>query len=138
MSEPLIVDAAPLISALLGGTADQIIATGHFKLYSTQYTLFEVAKHLPRLAVLLECSELLLFETFQRLPVEACQPSVYAAQELRAWELIGWRDERDVPLLALALTYQYPLWSDDRDFAGIAEIQLIKTADLVSRFSRQS
>ena len=47
--------------------------------------------------------------------------------------LIGARDERDVPLLALTLTYGYPLWSDDRDFEGIEQIQLIKTADLVSR-----
>ena len=84
MSQPLIVDANPLMSALLGGVADRIIATGRFKLYSTQHTLFEVAKHLPRLAELLECPELQLFEVFERLPVEACQPSDYADQEARA------------------------------------------------------
>jgi predicted nucleic acid-binding protein len=133
VSEPLIVDANPLMSALLGGRADQIIATGFFELYSTQYTLFEVAKHLPRLAELLQCPELQLFEAFERLPVEACQPSVYADQEDRATALIGARDERDVPLLALTLTYGFPLWSDDRDFEGIADIQLFKMAELLVR-----
>ena len=136
MSEPLIVDANPLVSALLGGRADQIIATGLFKLYSTQFTLFEVAKHLPRLALLLECPELQLFEAFARLPVESCQPSEYADQADRAKTLIGTRDERDVPLLALALTYGYPLWSDDRDFRGIQEIELVTTADLALRLFR--
>jgi predicted nucleic acid-binding protein len=133
VSEPLIVDANPLISALLGGRSDRIIAAGLYKLYSTQFTLFEVAKHLPRLAQLLECPELQLFQVFERLPVVACQPSVYADQEVRATALIGARDELDVPLLALTLAYGYPLWSDDRDFEGIAEIQLIKTTDLAAR-----
>jgi predicted nucleic acid-binding protein len=135
VSAPLIVDANPLMSALLGGAAERIIATGRFKLYSSQYTLFEVAKHLPRLAELLECPELQLFEVFERLPVEACQPSVYAEQESHAMALIGSRDDRDVPLLALTLAYGYPLWSDDRDFEGIDRIQLVKTADLLSLLS---
>jgi len=133
VSEPLLVDANPLVSALLGGRADQIIASGLFKLYSTQYTLFEVAKHLPRLAQQIECPELELFEAFEHLPVEACQPSVYADQMDRATAIIGGRDERDIPLLALTLTYRYPLWSDDRDFEGIAEIQLFKTSRLLTR-----
>jgi predicted nucleic acid-binding protein len=137
VSEPLIVDAAPLLSALLGGRADRIIATGRFELYSTQFTLFEVAKHLPRLAQLIECPELELFEAFEHLPIEACQPSVYADYVDRAMAILGARDERDVPLLALTLTYGYPLWSDDRDFEGIEEIRLIKTAELVSRLFSQ-
>jgi hypothetical protein len=105
VSETLIVDANPLVSALLGGRADQIIATGLFKLYSTQYTLFEVAKHLPRLAELLECPELQLFEAFERLPVEACQPSVYANQEPRALRLIAARDAREVPVIRDSICY---------------------------------
>jgi predicted nucleic acid-binding protein len=133
VTEPLVVDAAPLISALLGGRADQIIATGRFQLHSTQYTLFEVARHLPRVAQLVGLSELELFEVFEHLPVEPCQPSVYDDQIDRAATIIGGRDERDIPLLALALTYGYPIWSDDRDFEGISGIQLFKTADLLAR-----
>lgn len=133
MIEPLVVDAAPLISALLGGRADQIIATGRFSLHSTQYTLFEVAKHLPRVAGIVGLSEIELFEAFEHLPVEPCQPSVYDDQIDRAATIIGGRDERDIPLLALALTYRYPIWSDDRDFEGIAEIQLLTTSELLAR-----
>ena len=138
MSEPLIVDANPLVSALLGGRADRIIATGLFRLHSTQFTLFEVAKHLPRLAQLLGCPELQLFQAFEHLPIEAYQPSVYADHEGRAMSIIGPRDERDVPLLALALTYGYPLWSDDRDFEGIDEIQLVTTAELAAKVLDQA
>jgi len=136
VTQPLIVDAIPLISALLGGRADVRIASGQLELYSTQFTLFEVAKYLPRLAVTLNCTELQLFEAFRELPVEACQPSVYGEQIELAQKLIGGRDERDVPLLALALTLGHPMWSDDRDFEGIAEIRLFKTGDLKARLSR--
>ena len=133
MSELLIVDANPLMSALLGGRADQIIATGLLELYSTQFTLFEVAKYLPDLAEKLQCSEQEMFAAYEALPVVACQPFEYGAQVTRAADLIGERDERDVPLLALALARGYPIWSDDRDFEGIAEIRLFKTAGLVAQ-----
>jgi len=133
VKQPLVVDANPLISALLGGRADSLIASGNLELYSTQFTLFEVAKYLPRLATLLECSELDLFSVFEELPVEACQPDIYNGKFEHAQKLIGGRDERDVPLLALALTLGYPVWSDDRDFEGIVEIELLKTADLAAR-----
>ena len=109
MSEPLVVDANPLLSALLGGRADQIISTGLVELYSTQFTMFEVAKYLPQLAAKLGYSELELFRVYEELPVTACQPFEYADQETNAAVLIGSRDERDVPLLALALTLGYPI-----------------------------
>ena len=138
MSEPLIVDANPLMSTLLGGRAEKITSSGAFKLYSTQFTLFEVAKYIPRLAEKLGSTELELFAAFEELPVVACQPSEYADREGEAAALIGARDERDVPLLAPALTRGYSVWSDDRDFEGIAEIQLYKTSDLIAQLFEKS
>jgi predicted nucleic acid-binding protein len=44
----------------------------------------------------------------------------------------------DIPLLALALERNYPVWSDDRDFEGIKEIQLVKTSDLLARAGKVS
>jgi predicted nucleic acid-binding protein len=110
-----------------------VIYSGKFDLYSPQATLFEVAKHLPWLANRLHVSELAVFQTFQLLPIVACQPETYDLEVKQATELVGKRDPLDVPLLALALARRYMVWSDDRDFEGIAEIQLFKTSELLAR-----
>jgi predicted nucleic acid-binding protein len=51
----------------------------------------------------------------------------------RATALIGQRDLLDIPLLALALSSGYPVWSEDRESERIPEIQLLKTAELLER-----
>lgn len=137
MADPLAVDANCLLSAMLGGRAREIIFSPRFNLYSPQATLFEVQKHLPWLARKLLKPEIELFQEFQLLSIVACQPATYDHQVQRATELIGQRDALDIPLLALALARRYPVWSDDRDFERIADIQLFKTADLLQRFFSQ-
>jgi len=133
VAEPLAVDANCLLSAMLGGRAREILFSLQFILYSPQAVLFEVPNHLPWLASKLRWPELQLFREFQLLPIIACQPIAYDHQVQRATELIGQRDSLDIPLLALALARRYAIWSEDRDFEGIAEIQLFKTADLLAR-----
>ncbi len=133
MAEPLAVDANCLLSAMLGGRAREIIFSQQFEFYSLQVTLFEVPKHISWLASRLGKPELELFREFQLLPIIACQPATYEPQVLHATELIGQRDVLDVPWLALALARRFPIWSDDRDFEGIAEIRLFKTSELLTR-----
>jgi predicted nucleic acid-binding protein len=135
MVEPVIVDANPIISALLGGSARQVLFAANFKFYSTQFTLFEVAKYLPRLAQRLDRRELDLFREFELLPITACQPVQYETQLGNATELIGSRDGKDVPILALALELGHPLWTEDADFDGIAGITLRRTAEMLARLS---
>lgn len=122
---------------MLGGRARDIIFSEQFEFYSPQATLFEVPKHIPWLAGALRRPELKLFEEFQLFPIVASQPASYEHQIQRATKLIGLRDPLDIPLLALALAGNFPIWSDDRDFEDIAEIRLFKTVDLVSRFPAQ-
>jgi predicted nucleic acid-binding protein len=118
---------------MLGGRAREVIFSAQFELYSPQATLFEVSKHISWLARRLNKRELELFEEYQLLPIVSCQPAVYDRQLQRAAALIGQRDACDIPLLALALARGYAVWSDDRDFEGIAEIQLYKTHELLAR-----
>jgi predicted nucleic acid-binding protein len=137
MAQPLAVDATCLVSAILGGRAREVFFSDQFELFSPQATLFEVPKHIPWLATRLRKPELQLFEEFQLFPIVACQPEDYDRHVPRATQLITQRDLLDIPLLALALARRYPIWSDDRDFEGIAEIQLMKTADLLRRLTPQ-
>jgi predicted nucleic acid-binding protein len=130
--EPLVVDANPILSALLGGVARDVIFSGKFRLYSTQHTLFEVAKHLAFLAKRLELPESDLFQEYQLLPIIACQPDQYHSALAEANRWIGGRDPIDVPILALAISLRCRLWTDDRDFDGISVVSVVRTADLLA------
>jgi hypothetical protein len=57
LAEPLVIDANPIISALLGGTAREVLFSHKFLFFSTQHTLFEVEKYLPNLAKRLDRPE---------------------------------------------------------------------------------
>ena len=133
LAEPIVVDANPLISALLGGAAREIVFSGIVMLYSTQYTLFEVEKFLPRLARRLSLSEVDLLEKYQLLPVIACQPAQYETCLEAANRLIGGRDARDAPVLALALAMKCPIWTEDRDFEDLSDVTVLRTSELLMR-----
>ena len=135
MAEPLIVDANPIISALLGGAARDVIFSGDFTFYSAQHTLFEVEKYIPVMAKKLGCAELVLLREFELLPIIACQPSEFDSHLEKANRLISQRDPKDVQILALTLKLGYPLWTEDRDFEDIEDISLCRTVDLIRQES---
>ncbi len=137
MPEQLVVDANPLLAALLGGRAREILFSGKFRFCSAQATLFEVAKHLPWVAGKLQLPEIHLFQEFQLLPIEACQPTEYQAYEEQALNMIAARDPLDVPVLALALARHTPIWSNDHDFDGLAGVQVFKTSQLLDHLTER-
>jgi predicted nucleic acid-binding protein len=131
--EPLVVDSNPFISALMGGRAEDILLSPKFSFSSTQHTLFEVQKYVPRVAAKLRVPEVEILRSYNLLPVVVYQPKVYESHVVQARNLIGFRDPKDVQILALALHLGYPLWSDDRDFEGLPDVAIIKTSDLLPR-----
>lgn len=132
MNESFVVDANPLIAALLGGKAMEILSSSSLQFFSPQFTLFEVAGYLPRLAGKIGCTELQLLKTLERFPIKACQPSVYDGQMQRAMALIGLRDPDDAPVVALSLTLGHPIWTNDRDFDDLPGVLVVSTAQLVT------
>ena len=133
MIDSLVVDANPLLSALLGGQAREVLFSGKIICMSSQHTLFEVEKYLPHVANRIGRNELDLWREFQLLPVIAVQPREYDLELKRATELIGQRDPKDVHVLALALRLDLPIWTNDRDFEGLSQhVSTHKTADLLS------
>ncbi len=135
MPGQLVVDANPLIAAMLGGRAREILFSGKFRFCSAQATLFEVAKHLPWVADKLHLPESHLFQEFQLLPIEACQPTEYQTYEEQALRMIAARDPLDAPVLALALARQLPIWSNDHDFEGLASVEVFTTSKLLARLA---
>lgn len=131
MIDSLVVDANPLLSALLAGRAREVLFTSGLEFYSPQTTLFEVEKYLPFVARKLGRSELDLFREFELLPVTPVQPHVYEGELAHAAHLIGQRDAKDVPVLALALWLKLPVWTEDHDFENISDLVVYKTVDLL-------
>lgn len=132
MIETLVVDANPLLSALLGGQAREVLFSGKFTCLSSQHTLFEVEKYLPVVAKRIGRAELDLWREFQLLPIIAVQPREYDSELKRATELIGQRDPKDVHVLALALRLGLPIWTEDRDFEGLPHVSVHNTSDLLT------
>ena len=80
MIDALVVDANPLLSALLGGQARDVLFSGRTTFLASQHTLFEVEKYLPRVANRIGLAELDLWREFQLLPVIAVQPREYDSE----------------------------------------------------------
>ena len=115
--ERLVVDANPIISALLGGAALRAFWNDAVKEWATtQFTVNEVLSYLPQLA-----SKLHVPEEVLRLELELLSLAVYKKDSYRdfvpeAKRGIAERDRNDVDLLALALKLDYPIWTNDQDF----------------------
>ena len=67
------------------------------------------------------------------LAVRECEPREYAAKLEAAKRAIARRDPEDVDLLALALAFGVPVWSNDSDFKD-AGVEWYTTARLLRRF----
>jgi len=131
VSSTIVVDANPLLSALIGGRSREVLFSGNFNFLSPQPTLFEVEKYLPHVAEKTGQNELVLFREFELLPVVAVQPRHYEARLERATVLISGRDPKDVHVLALAIELDVPIWSEDRDFHNLPGVTVHRTADML-------
>lgn len=129
----LAADANVLLSAVLGGRARAVLEHPNVEeVFTAETTLAEVQeyasvlarkKHLPVDVVLLAVAT---------LPVTVIDPSVYAGCLSEARQRIGRRDPDDVDILALALHFGLPIWSNDNDFEA-AGVEWYTTAGLLAK-----
>lgn len=126
----LVVDANPILAALLGGQARRLFFEAPIREFAVPETvLAEVTEHLPRLALKLGMAPTLLDYALDLLPLRPYPPRAYRASVGAARKRIADRDPDDVDVLALALSLDVPVWSNDRDFEGTG-IERITTAEL--------
>jgi predicted nucleic acid-binding protein len=127
----LAADANVLLSAVIGGRAS--LALNHpqvGEIFTTEHTFSEVEEYATVLAKTkrLPADEMAL--AVAALPVTVVIRSRYAKKVPEAMKLIGRRDPDDVELLALALQFKIPIWSNDKDFEGI-QVDLFTTERLL-------
>ncbi len=137
MKKRIIVDSNPLISALLGGKALSILLNKKFSFYTTENIIWEVKKYIPFVSQKTDVSEEELIFVLEKLPVDVIHPNIYDGQIIPAKKIIENRDIKDYSILALAMKFDIPIWSEDKDFENIGEINLLKTADILDLIERE-
>jgi predicted nucleic acid-binding protein len=130
----LVVDANPILAALLGGQARRIFFEAPILEFAVpELVLSEVRKHLPRLALKLGTVPAFLEYALDLLPLRPYPARTYRDSIAEARRRIERRDPDDVDVLALTLRLEAPLWSNDRDFEGTG-IERLTTAQLLRVF----
>ena len=65
------------------------------------------------------------------LPIRIFSLNHYKTELKKADKVIGKIDKKDVDILALSSRENCLVWSEDKDFRNINEINLIRTKDLI-------
>jgi predicted nucleic acid-binding protein len=130
----LAADANVLLAAVLGGQARLILGNTEIEEILTAETTFaEVEEYAVVLARKRRLPTDLLLLAVASLPVTIVEREAYAKSISKAKRRIGPRDPDDVDILALAIQFGIPIWSNDRDFEN-SGVQLYTTEDSLRKF----
>ncbi|PYX16676.1 MAG: hypothetical protein DMG87_17055 [Acidobacteria bacterium] len=129
----LAADANVLLASLLGGRARLVMNNPQIEeLLTPQVTFAEVQEYAPVLARRKRLPEDMLLLALASLPVTLIEPEAYQRSLSEAKRRIGGRDPDDVDILALAIQFQVPVWSNDKDFEA-SGIEWYTTEDLLRK-----
>lgn len=129
--EKLAVDANPILSAIIGGNArEAFIKVEGTSFYTTSFNFKEVEKYIPILSTKRGIPSEDLYLILSTLPLFVCNEDFYKDRIKKAKTLIAKRDPDDVHILALCLTLQCPIWSNDKDLENLG-IEVYSTLDLI-------
>jgi predicted nucleic acid-binding protein len=127
----LAADANVLLAAVLGGRAKVMLGSAEVEEILTAETTFaEVEEYAAVLARKKRLPIDLLLLAVASLPVTIVEAETYSKSISEAKRRIGRRDPDDVDILALAIQFRIPVWSNDKDFEGCG-IHLYTTEDLL-------
>ena len=131
MKVTVVVDANPIISALIGGASTEVFFDRRFNFVTTEFTLNEVRKYIPVISEKSGVKSEKILVALSFLPLTTVPEGDYGQNIPEADGMIGAIDKKDTRILALALALKAPLWSEDRDFENAKGIILLKTKDLL-------
>ena len=138
MPARLVVDANPILSALVGGNARRVFFESVAEEFAVpEFVLGEVKAYIPVLSTKAGLDANALDFLLTLLPLSSYSASTYRRSLPKAKRLIGKRDPGDVDTLALALHLDLPLWTNDRDFEHTG-IVLYTTRQLLAQLFPKS
>lgn len=130
--EKLVVDANPILSALLGGKAKRLfLEAGITEFAVPESILREIHRYIPRMAEKIGVSPEFVSYALDLLPLTVYVSKRYRGSMKAATLQIAQRDPGDIEVLALALALERPLWTNDHDFEGTT-IRTFTTAELLA------
>ncbi len=127
--ESVAADSNVLLSAIAGHAARLVFAT-EVQVLTTASNLDEIRKYLPRMARRYGIRRRALSNALALLPIKVVPEAEYRHTLEVARSYLEARDPDDVPLAALALALEIPIWSNDRDFEEVP-LPLYPTARLL-------
>lgn len=122
MNKLIVMDANILIRGILGKHVPALLEQygEQVRFFTTSTCYDEVRKHLPTILERRNLSPEPFMDALDSLEavVISLEDEVYGSFQEEAKRRIARRDERDWPLLALALALDCPVWTEDNDFFG--------------------
>lgn len=127
----IVAGANVLLSAVLGGRARLILQHSSVtEVLTAEPTLGEVQEYAGVLARKKLLDEDLILLAVAALPVTVVARPAYASALSEAARRIAGRDPNDVDILALAISQDLPVWSNDKDFKNTS-VDWYTTEDLL-------
>ena len=121
-AKPVVLDANILIRGILGVNVSRLINQycKQIDFFTAECCYTDVRKHLPSILEKRGIAPDFAMEALDHLTriVWPIEEDFYAACENEAKRRIGKRDEDDWHVVALALTLDCPIWTEDQDFFG--------------------
>jgi len=119
----LVLDANILVRAVLGKRVGDILERHHHHadFFSPEICFEEALEHLPTILKKRGVDPSEALETLDHLQtlVHPVRVTSYRKLEKTARSRIRSRDEDDWPVLALALSLNLPIWTEDQDLFGV-------------------
>lgn len=129
ISGKIAVDANVILSVLIGGKAAKVFTdVKDVEFLTTANIIEEIQEYIPVLAKKKGLDRSTMETSFSLFDVKVITKEVYSSQISIALDLIGKRDPDDVELLALALTLDCPIWSNDNDLKDLKGVKVYTTA----------
>ena len=119
----VVIDTNILVSALIKDHSDnaELIKKGYFKVYFPEYGLIELNRYQAYIKAKrekssqhqsIEYAQDFLLKSIQIVPL-----NLYRQRLNEALEIMKDIDEKDAPILALAMQLNCPVWSNDKTFS---------------------
>jgi predicted nucleic acid-binding protein len=140
----IVADTNILVSALIRDHSvnAKIIKSGYFAVYFPDYGLKEIDRYQDYIKAKREKrSEHLSFEYAREFIFKSVQVvplDHYRDKMISAFKIMKEIDEKDAPILALAMQLGCPVWSNDRHFQRQTTVNVYTTEDIVKLLGNSS
>ncbi len=129
----LVIDANIVISCLISGKISEIVFSPKLELYAPELLFAEVRKHKQELTSKSALSEadidLLLLLIEKQITIV---PKLGFSSEISQAEVLLREHKKDIPYVALALHLNCPIWSYEKRFDKIVDIEILTTQQIMN------